>query len=110
MSMEQGGKVMTSFEFFKRNNLKWLYILWLPRIVIIDERDDYLSRYPEAWGYYDGNTNQIIIVKTFDCTAVRIHEFGHWLNARIYLFIDTLWEIPWWGLGIRNMFNRKVGR
>ncbi len=97
----------SSFAHFKEHNLKWLYIPWLPEIDLLDERDYYLKRYPEAWGYYDSNSNKIFIIKEHDCLALRCHEYGHWVNARLFMFFDALWELPWWGLGLRWLFERK---
>lgn len=93
---------MTNWQFFK-SNIKYLYKLYVPIVVIVEERDFHLERCPEAWGYYDRHSNQIVIDKKYDCYLIRLHEYGHWLNARIYLFIDAIWELIWWGLSVRNI-------
>uniref|UniRef100_A0A6M3LPX3 Uncharacterized protein n=1 Tax=viral metagenome TaxID=1070528 RepID=A0A6M3LPX3_9ZZZZ len=103
---------MNDFEFFCKHNLKWLYILWLPTVEVIkrNEHSDF-ARYPEAWAHYDPDENKIRIVKGCDCRLLRVHEYGHWLVYRVYLWFDALWEFPWWGLGIRSLClgHRKGG-
>jgi hypothetical protein len=100
---------MTNFKFFCKHSLKWLYIPWLPKIVIIEKREDenYLKAYSDAWAYYDSQENRIVIIREYDHPIVRLHEYGHWLNARLYMFLDALWEFPWWGLGLRELIRRK---
>ena len=99
---------MTNFKFFCTHSLKWLYIPWLPKIEVIGSEDDnYLKAHKEAWAYYDSQENRIVVIRDHDCVAVRVHEYGHWFNARLYMFLDALWELPWWGLGVRSLFRRR---
>lgn len=100
---------MTNFQFFKKYSLKWLYIPWFPAVEVIEERErsDYLMRYSDAWAYYDSEQNRIYVIKKHDCLMLRIHEYGHWFNARLYMFLDALWEFPWWGLGLRSLIDKR---
>lgn len=96
---------MTNFQFFWKHSAKWLWVPWLPKIKLLDKPDRHLESYPDAWGYYDAVGNNILILRDRDNLAVRVHEYGHWLNARLYLFLDALWELPWWGLGLRSLLG-----
>jgi hypothetical protein len=102
---------MTNFQFYRTYWMKYLYILHLPNIEILNNRDDdelnLLKAHREAVAYYSADENKIKILKEFDCLAIRIHEYGHWANERLRLFLDAVWEFPWWGLGIRSFFVKK---
>jgi hypothetical protein len=100
---------VTNFQFFKYYSLKWLYILWLPKLIIFreDDRPPYLKDKLEAWGYYDPSENTIYISRRHDYFWVRAHEYGHWFNCRIWLLMDALWEIPWWAMSGRELFRKE---
>jgi hypothetical protein len=76
----------------------------------MDERDEYISRYPEAWAYYDPDTVTVYILKEHDVIIVRLHEYGHWLNACLYFILEIIWEFIWWGTGFRSLIKRKGGK
>ncbi|MGD0022624.1 MAG: hypothetical protein ABSC54_10020 [Smithellaceae bacterium] len=77
-----------------------------PKIILVDKREDsdFLERHPETAGYYDYHSDHIIILKEFDCLPLRLHEYGHWFNRLIFSILETFWEFPWWGLGLRSVF------
>lgn len=81
-----------------------------PNIEVLPERDDYLSRYPDAWAYYEPDKRTMFIIEEFDNKAVRFHEYGHWLNACTYFVLEIVWEFFWWGLGFRSLVKNKGGK
>lgn len=81
-----------------------------PIVAVLPERDDYLMKYPEAWAYYEPDKREMRILQEHNCTAVRLHEYGHWLNACIYFVLEIVWEFFWWGIGIRSIFKHKGSR
>lgn len=81
-----------------------------PKVMILEERNEYLEKYPDAWGYYEPEERVMRILKEFDCIPVRIHEYGHWINACVYFVLEIIWEFFWWGLGLRSIFKKRGGK
>lgn len=99
---------MTNFQFYKKYILKMLYIPRLPFVCIVERKEDFeLTRYPDAWGYYDGAKNAIIIAKGHEHPILIAHEYGHWFTERLRIFLDAIWDIPWWCFGLRSLLKRK---
>lgn len=102
----------------KRSNWKFFRFLlgsykkffYPPKVTILDCRNEYLEKYPETWAYYDPEVRVMYILKEHDHIVVRIHEYGHWINACIYFILEIIWEFFWWGLGARNLVKRKSGK
>lgn len=101
---------MTNWEFFKENNRYVLKYLKKPTIYLVDDREDNaaLKRYKEAIGYYECEDNSIFVLKKFDCLAIRLHEYGHWVIVVVYFLLEVFWEFLWWGCSIRELFIKKV--
>lgn len=101
---------MTNFQFFKTQILPvYRRAFNAPVIVLLEERNHHLMRFPDAWAYYDPDTNEMIIRKECDSTAIRLHEGGHWINYCVYATLELVWEFFWWGCSIRN-FAKKEAR
>jgi len=102
--------MMINFEFFaKKIFLPAVKRLKLPKIYIEEERDKnyFLKKNENAWGYYDRDMNEIVIVRECDNWGLRIHEYGHWSINCLNEILVTLWEFLWWGLGIRSLFKKR---
>ena len=78
-----------------------------PKIVILEGRNDYLEKYPDAWAYFDGSERTTYILREYNNFAVRMHEYGHWINMCIYFLMEIAWEFLWWGTGLRKIFKRR---
>lgn len=99
---------MTDFQFFKKYIAKMLYIPRLPHIWIIDRSEDAdLAFYEDAWGYYNTEKNAIIIVKGHEHPVLIAHEYGHWFTERLRIFLDAVWDVPWWCLGLRKLLSKE---
>ncbi|MEN6421717.1 MAG: hypothetical protein ABFD76_07180 [Smithella sp.] len=72
-----------------------------------NEGDKHLRDNPEAVGYYDAEKHRIVLIKKYNNIAVRLHEYGHWLNALIYIIMEVAWEFIWWGCSVRSIFIKK---
>ena len=101
---------MTNFRFFIGLVEGYKPYFKPPKIKVLDERNDYLSRYPDAWAYYENADRTVYILKEYDNKIVRLHEYGHWLNTCIYFTLEILWEFIWWGLSFRSLFKNKGGK
>jgi len=98
---------MTNWDFFKTQCFPvYSRAFNFPEVVVLEERDNHLSRFPDAWAYYDPDTNEMIIRKEHDSPAVRFHEHGHWINYCVYASLELVWEFFWWGLSLRNICKR----
>ncbi len=101
---------MTNFKFFLSLIEGYKPYFHRPKIETLDERNDYLNRYPDAWAYYEAGERTVYILKEHDNCVVRFHEYGHWINACIYFMLEITWEFFWWGIGMRSMFKNKGGK
>lgn len=81
-----------------------------PKIKVLEKRNEYLERYPTAWAYYEPDQRTMFILEEHDCLAVRLHEYGHWINACLYFVLEVVWEFFWWGCGLREAFRNKGGK
>lgn len=103
-------KIKDNFKFFYDHYLPSLYKLWLPVVVVVDEPTEEFQGCNELVGVFAQRKNGspvIIIIRKHNCFSVRCHEYGHWFFWRVYLFVDALWELPWWGLSIRELFIKR---
>ena len=66
-----------------------------------------LAGFPEPVAVFDDRNNIIYIAREYDCWPLRAHEWGHWLIWRLREFVDSLWELPWWGLRLRALVLRR---
>jgi hypothetical protein len=99
---------MTNFQFYKKYIARMLYITRLPHVWIIDRgEDEELTFYRDAGGYYDAKRNAIIIVRGHEHPVLIAHEYGHWFTERLRIFLDAVWDIPWWCLGMRSLLKKK---
>jgi hypothetical protein len=98
---------MSNWKFFMGLVEEYKPYFKRPKIKILEERNDYLSRYPDAWAYYENNNRTAYILKEYDNLIVRIHELGHWANTCIYFSLEIFWEFIWWGLGFRSLVKNK---
>ena len=85
--------------------------LWKPILPTIyggNEPPEWMIKYhqipPESVGFLADSTGHIWIKDTANCRGVRWHEYGHWAFWRLHHWLDALWELPWWGLGMRRWF------
>ena len=101
---------MTNFKFFVGLLDGYKKYFKRPKVKVIDDRDDLLSRNPEAWAYYEPDKRTMIILREYDNAAVRVHEYGHWINACIYFVLEIVWEFLWWGCGFRSLVKNRGGK
>jgi hypothetical protein len=96
----------------------WLDLSWtklthpmLPVIYDGPKPPEWMNKHsqipPESVGYFDWRTGAIWIRDGETSWAVRWHEYGHWAFWRLHHLLDALWELPWWGLGMRRLFIKK---
>lgn len=98
---------MTNWQFFTSIVKAYKPCFRKPKIVILEKRNEYLEKYPDAWAYYDGTNRIAYILKEQNSLAVRLHERGHWVNACIYFMLEIALGFLWWGLGVRSIFKKR---
>lgn len=98
---------MSNFEFFKSLLRGYRKYFRKPVIRVLERRNEMLERHPDAWAYYEPDERTMYILREHDNIAVRLHEYGHWINACIYFILEIAWEFPWWCLGFRALVKNK---
>lgn len=101
---------MSDWKFFISLAKGYASYFRMPKVFIIETREDdnFLKAHKQAWAYYDPDTVRMFVLKDHNCLAVRLHEYGHWMNECIYFFLEVVWEFIWWGCGIRRLFAKEA--
>jgi len=99
--------IIENFRFFWTRYIRNFYYPFFPLLEICDSLPEEYSHLKEPVALFEGDKNRIVIIKKYDCIAVRGHEYGHWFIWRIGVFLDGIWELLWWGLSLRSLF---IGR
>jgi hypothetical protein len=102
--------VKSNWKFFANDIWKNGYFPFfrLPSVRICDERTGELEKYENTWAYFDSENKQMVILKEHDCIAVRLHEYGHWINLCVYFLLEVAWEFIWWGCSVRELFRKEA--
>lgn len=53
---------------------------------------------------FEQTRNVIWIHPANNNIVVNAHEYGHWIAWRMMILFNALWELPWHGLGLGNLF------
>jgi len=102
--------IKSNFKFFKDTIWQQGYLPYfkVPSVLVVDERIDELEKHENTWAYFDSDNKRMVILKKHDCLALRLHEYGHWINVCIYFLLETLWEFIWWGCSARELFRKEA--
>ena len=76
----------------------------LPFVRLVDKERVHPNAPDEAVAIYEHGFNRITIKRSEDNWGIRFHEYGHWLFAHAFDFLDEAWEVLWWHFRVRQLF------
>lgn len=83
----------------------------LPTRHIHPEPPEFMKDIPDgSGGAFDNRTGKLWIHPANNNLVVNAHEYGHWFAWRMMHLFNALWELPWHGLGLGNLFVRHRWR
>jgi len=89
----------------KRYEIQWDKLRPRLPFVWVRNKDRVVPNAPDdAVAVYQHDFNRIIIKAGCDNWGIRFHEYGHWLFATAYDFLDEAWEVLWWHFRVRQLF------
>lgn len=95
-----------TFAYWFRNCWPEVWRPMLPSRWVQDEPPPGVEAPDGSGGVFCQRRNAIWLRPANNTIVVNAHEYGHWFFWRLMRLANALWELPWHGLRLGNLFVR----